>query len=127
MIRKGYLSGRDRKDLLALARDGSCPSRLIRRANVLLLLDDGLSCKQVVEVHYFDDDTIRRWHELFIAGGVDALTPFDVGGSACQLSDERLLHCSLVPGSLGPSWARHARSALISCKNSVFVMKAAQD
>ena len=50
MIHKGYLSARDRKDLIALARDGSCPSRLTRRANALLLLDDGLSCKQVAEV-----------------------------------------------------------------------------
>lgn len=91
MIRKGYLSARDRKDLIALARDGSCPSRLTRRANALLLLDDGLNCKQVAEVLYFDDDTIRRWYELFIAGGVDGLTHFDVGGSACQLSNEQLL------------------------------------
>ena len=91
MIRKGYLSAGDRKDLIALARDGLCPSRLTRRANALLLLDDGLSCKQVAEVLYFDDDTIRRWYELFIVGGVDGLTHFDVGGSACQLSDEQLL------------------------------------
>jgi len=91
MIRKGYLSARDRKDLIALARDGACPSRLTRRANALLLLDDGLSCKQVADVLYFDDDTIRRWYELFIIGGVDGLTHFDVGGSACQLSDEQLL------------------------------------
>ena len=91
MIRKGYLSAKDRKNLIALARDGACPSRLTRRANALLLLDDGMSCQQVANVLYFDDDTIRRWYELFIAGGVDGLTHFDVGGSACQLSDEQLL------------------------------------
>jgi transposase len=91
MIRKGYLSAKDRKDLIALARDGACPSRLTRRANALLLLDDGMSCQQVANVLYFDDDTVRRWYELFITGGVDGLTHFDVGGSACQLSDEQLL------------------------------------
>ena len=126
MIRKGYLSARDRKDLIALARDGSCPSRLTRRANALLLLDDGLNCKQVAEVLYFDDDTIRRWYELFIAGGVDGLTHFDVGGSASVSSVTSSFYSSR-PGSLGASQARHARSALISCANSVFVMKAAQD
>ena len=73
------------------AIDGSSPSRLNRRANAHLLLDDGLSCKQVAEVLYFDDDTTRRWYELFITGRIDGLTHFDVGGSACQLSDERLL------------------------------------
>lgn len=91
MIRKGFLSARDRKDLISLARDGSCPSRLTRRANALVLLDSGWSCQEVAIALLVDDDTVRRWYELFIAGGVDGLTHFDVGGSACQLSDEQLL------------------------------------
>lgn len=66
------------------AIDGSSPSRLNRRANTHLLLDDGLSCKQVAEVLYFDDDTIRRWYELFITGRIDGLTHFDVGGSTAS-------------------------------------------
>lgn len=91
MIRKGFLSARDRKDLIALARDGSCPSRLTRRANALVLLDSGWSCQEIAVALLVDDDTVRRWYELFIVGGVDGLTHFDVGGSACQLSDGQLL------------------------------------
>lgn len=89
MIRGGYLSREDRADLIALARDGSAEHRLARRANALALLDDGLSCVQVAKVLFLDDDTIRKWHGLFIEDGLEGLTRFEAGGSACQLSDEQ--------------------------------------
>jgi hypothetical protein len=44
MIRTGFLSAEDRTDLIALARDRSAAHRLARRANALVLLDDGWSC-----------------------------------------------------------------------------------
>jgi hypothetical protein len=47
MIRDGYLSPEDRADLIALARAGSAAHRLARRANALVLLDDGWSCERV--------------------------------------------------------------------------------
>ena len=62
MIRAGYLSPEDRADLIALARDGSAAHRLARRANALVLLDDGWSCDRVAAL-FLDDDTIRRSHE----------------------------------------------------------------
>jgi len=37
MIRSGFLSEEDRKALTALARDGSSPCRVTRRANALVL------------------------------------------------------------------------------------------
>lgn len=86
MIRAGFLSSEDRTDLLALARDGSAAHRLGRRANALVLLDAGWSCEEVALALLLDDDTIRRWHGLFIAEGLEGLTRFEVGGSACQLS-----------------------------------------
>jgi transposase len=89
MIRGGFLSREDRADLIALARDGSAEHRLARRANALALLDDGLSCAQVAKVLFLDDDTIRKWHTLFIEDGLEGLTRFEAGGSACQLSDEQ--------------------------------------
>ena len=89
MIRGGFLSREDRADLIALARDGPVEHRLARRANALALLDDGLSCAQVAKVLFLDDDTIRKWHGLFIEDGLDGLTRFEAGGSACQLSDEQ--------------------------------------
>src|SRR5271166_1627001 len=50
MIRPGFLLGDERSALIALARDGSVTHRLARRANALVLLDDGLSCEQVARV-----------------------------------------------------------------------------
>jgi transposase len=80
MIRAGFLSREDRADLIALARDGSAAHRLGRRANALVLLDDGLSCEEVAKVLFLDDDTVRRWHGLFLEDGLEGLTRFDVGG-----------------------------------------------
>jgi len=87
MIRGGFLSSIDRADLIALARDGSAAHRLARRANALVLLDSGWSCEKVAQALFVDDDTIRKWHGLFIEDGLEGLTRFEVGGSACLLSD----------------------------------------
>jgi transposase len=89
MIRAGFLCAVDRADLIALARDGSAAHRLARRANALVLLDAGWSCERVAEALFVDDDTIRKWRGLFVEDGLEGLTRFDVGGSACQLSDEQ--------------------------------------
>lgn len=87
MIRPGYLSPEDRADLIALARDGSAAHRLARRANALVLLDDGLSCAQIAVVLFIDDDTVRRWHALFLEDGLEGLTRFESGGSASRMSE----------------------------------------
>ena len=50
MIRPGFLDPESRKDLTELARDGSAPHRLARRANALVLLDDGMSCEAIAKV-----------------------------------------------------------------------------
>ncbi len=86
MIRAGYLSPEDRADLITLARDGSAAHRLARRANALVLLDDGWSCEQVAAVLFVDDDTVRRWHALFLEDGLEGLTRFESGGGASRLS-----------------------------------------
>ena len=89
MIRAGFLSPEDRCELIALARDGSAAHRLARRANALVLLDSGWSCEQVAGALLLDDDTIRRWHGLFVEDGLDGLARFEAGGSTCQLSGEQ--------------------------------------
>jgi transposase len=86
MIRGGFLGEEDRTKLIALARDGSTASRLTRRANALVLLDDGWSCQEVADAFLLNDDTIRGWHKLFEQRGIEGLTSFDVGGSASFLS-----------------------------------------
>jgi transposase len=89
MIRGGFLSEEDRKTLIALARDGSSLCRVTRRANALVLLDDGMSCQQVARVLLFDDDTIRGWYDLFEQDGVEGLSRFDMGGSSSKMTAEQ--------------------------------------
>src|SRR3954449_11991183 len=62
MIRPGFLDPESRRDLIELARDGSAAHRLARRANALVLLDEGMNCAAVAKVLLLDDDTIRSWH-----------------------------------------------------------------
>ena len=87
MIRAGFLSPVDRADLIALARDGSVERRLARRANALVLLDAGRNFQKVAGALLLDDGTIRAWHKLFVDDGLECLTRFEAGGSACQMSD----------------------------------------
>jgi hypothetical protein len=58
MIRPGFLDSESRRELTDLARDGSAAHRLGRRANALVLLDDGMSCEAVAKVLLLDDDTV---------------------------------------------------------------------
>src|SRR3954463_16046386 len=89
MIGGGFLTAEERQDLTELARDGLAEHRLARRANALVLLDRGMSCEDVGRVLLIDDDTIRTWHWLFEADGVDGLAGFKYGGRACQLTLEQ--------------------------------------
>jgi transposase len=86
MIRRGFLNTAERKALLSLARDGSAEHRIARRANAILLLDDGLSCEQVAKVLYLDDDTVRGWRKLYGERGIAGLEQFDAGGSSSHLT-----------------------------------------
>lgn len=45
-----------------------------RRANAILLLDDGKSCQVIAEFLYLDDDTIRGWHRTYREAGWEALS-----------------------------------------------------
>ena len=45
-----------------------------RRADAILLLDDGKSCRVIAEFLYLDDDTIRGWHQTTRESGWDALS-----------------------------------------------------
>jgi transposase len=87
MIRAGFLDPESRKDLTELARDGSAAHRLARRANALVLLDDGMSCGDVAKVLLLDDDTVRTWHRLYEEDGIEGLASFGYEGGACRLSD----------------------------------------
>ena len=46
---------------------------IARRANAILLLDDGESCARIAKFLYLDDDTIRCWYKSYRQDGWDAL------------------------------------------------------
>ena len=92
MIRAGFLDPESRKDLIELARDGSAAHRLARRANALVLLDDGMSCASIAKVLLLDDDTIRAWHQLYREDGIEGLAGFGHEGGTCRLTAEQQDH-----------------------------------
>ena len=49
MIRGGFLTAEERRDLTELARDGMAEHRLARRANALVLLDRGMSAREGIK------------------------------------------------------------------------------
>jgi transposase len=72
--------------LTPVPRDGKAETRLTRRANALLLLDDGMSCEAIAKVLYLDDDTIRYWYKLYGEKGLSWLADFGYKGRACELT-----------------------------------------
>jgi len=73
MICPNFLSGEDRRDLLACVKRQREDHGVARRANALLLLDDGKSCVEIAQVLYLDDDTVRGWHKQYLVEGWDAV------------------------------------------------------
>ena len=68
MIRGRFLSAKERTALQAVMRHPSETHGVARRANAILLLDDGLSCADVAKVLYLDDDTVRTWFKALSGG-----------------------------------------------------------
>jgi len=89
MIRPRFLDSESRRDLIELARDGSTAHRLGRRANALVLLDDGMSCAAVAQVLLLDDDTVRTWYGLYQEDGIEGLVSFNHEGGSCRLTVEQ--------------------------------------
>jgi len=86
MIRGGFLSAEQRAHLEALVRRLGERHGTARRANAMLLLDDGWSCEAVARALYLDDDTVRGWHERFRNEGTAALSAFGWKGGESKLS-----------------------------------------
>jgi transposase len=113
MIRDRLLSEDDRARLIALARDGSAASRVTRRANALVLLDDGWSCVDVARALLLDDDTVRNWRKLYEQRGIEGLTSFDMGGSASFLSFAQEEALKAFVGETLPRSTRHVGAFIL--------------
>ena len=126
MILGGFLGEEDRNKLIALARDGATASRMTRRANALVLLDDGWNCREVAKALLLDDDTIRGWRKLFEQGGIEGPTSFDMGGSAGFMSAAQEDNLKAL-GRREARRGRRARSGPGSSRNLASSTKAARD
>ena len=86
MIKPRFLTRTQRTELEQIVRRPSEDHGVARRANAILLLDDGKSCAVIAEFLYLDDDTVRTWHKHYLSGGLDRLTTFDWKGGLTFLS-----------------------------------------
>jgi transposase len=68
-----FLTPTERAALEALLRERKAAGLKIRRANALLLLDDGLAPIDVARVLYLDEETIRVWKRSFESDGLGSL------------------------------------------------------
>jgi len=95
MIRPGFLSSADRIELEACVRRQREDHGIARRANAILLLDDGESCARIAKFLYLDDDTIRGWYKSYQQDGWDALA-FDgwKGGQSRMKQAQEVALCA---------------------------------
>lgn len=68
--------------MVGIARDGLAEHRIARRANAMVLLDEGWSCERVGAALLLDDDTVRNWRRAYERGGVEGLRSFGHEGPA---------------------------------------------
>ena len=70
-----------------------------RRANAILLLDDGESCVQIAKFLYLDDDTVRGWYKTYRETGWDALSADGWrGGQSRMISAQEAELCAWLDG-----------------------------
>ena len=99
MIRPGFLSSSERRELEVCVRSQREDHGVARRANAILLLDDGKSCQAIAEFLYLDDDTIRGWYKTYREGGWDVLsTDGWKGGKARMTSVQEAELCAWLDG-----------------------------
>ena len=89
MIRSGFLSVQDRKELLGCVKSQTEEHGIARRANALLLLDEGKPCTAIAKVLYIDDDTVRCWHKQYVQGGWEFVVTNDWQGGTSRMTSEQ--------------------------------------
>jgi transposase len=85
IIRAGFLSPAGRLELDSCVRRQREDHGIARRANAILLLDDGKSCQAISEFLYLDDDTIRGCYKTYREDGWNALALNDWKGGHSQM------------------------------------------
>ncbi len=89
MIRANFLTEEDRIELERCVHGQREDHGVARRANAILLLDDGESCVQIGKFLYLDDDTIRTWFKLYTEFGWHSLADDGWQGGNSQLTSDQ--------------------------------------
>jgi transposase len=86
MIRSHFLTSTERLELERCVRRQRDDHGIARRANAILLLDNGKSCAEIAEFLYLDDDTVRSWFKTYERAGWEQLTIEGWQGGQSRLS-----------------------------------------
>ena len=89
MIKSNFLSPSERKELLSCAKSSLEDHGVARRANAILLLDEGESCTTIARFLYIDDDTVRNWYKIYIQAGWESLIIDNFKGKSSKLSSHQ--------------------------------------
>jgi len=80
------LSREERAELRGILRARRADALVARRANVLLLLDDGKSAVAIADFLYLDVETVRGWRRAFMREGLTSIVLRDYSGREGHLS-----------------------------------------
>ena len=89
VIQPGFLNAEDRAAMLSCVKRHDEDHGIARRANALLLLDDGKSCAIVSEMLFIDDDTARSWWKQYILEGWEQVAYSAWKGGQSRLTCEQ--------------------------------------
>jgi transposase len=90
------LRAEERRSCLLLLRQSRGEAGLIRRANVLILLDDGKSYAQISSFLYLDDATVRSFEQGFREKGLGDFLRYAWKGSSRHLQAAEILELKTV-------------------------------
>ena len=108
-----FLTSEERSALRLLVRERKVANLKARRANALLLLDDGLSALDVARVLYLDDETIRSWKRGFEKDGLGSLDLKAYAKRDGHLTADQEAKLSALFRRLCGSRANHLQSPVI--------------
>jgi putative transposase len=91
------LRAEERKTLLHILRRGTDPQARLR-AHIILLLADGTTWSVIVMVLYTSSATIRRWHQRFKTGGINAIVERPLPGRPWWVACIVLWITRMTPG-----------------------------
>ena len=95
------LTHEERTGLKQVLRQRKADGLIVRRANALLLLDDGIGAIEVARVLFLDAETIRAWRRHFLTHGMRFLylSPYSKreGYLSFEQEDELKEHLTLHP------------------------------